>query len=59
MIGRESTRSAGLVGYPLKVVRSPQALSDAERRVVAAWAADCGERVLEVVEAEAPDDDRP
>jgi hypothetical protein len=41
------------------VVRSPQALSDAERRVVAAWAADCAERVLEVVEAEAPDDDRP
>jgi hypothetical protein len=41
------------------VVRSPQALSEAERRAVAAWAADCAERVLEVVEAEAPDDDRP
>ena len=37
---------------------SPQALSEAERRVVAAWAADCAERVLPLFEAEAPDDDR-
>lgn len=37
---------------------SPQALSEAERRVVAAWAADCAERVLPMFEAEAPDDDR-
>lgn len=38
---------------------SPQALSEADRRVVAAWAADCAERVLAVFEAEAPGDDRP
>jgi hypothetical protein len=40
-------------------VRSPQTLSEADRRVVAAWAADCAERVLRLFEAEAPDDDRP
>jgi hypothetical protein len=38
---------------------SPQTLSEAERRLVAAWAADCAERVLWVFEAVAPDDDRP
>ncbi|MGG7508815.1 putative immunity protein, partial [Plantibacter sp. YIM 135249] len=38
---------------------SPQSLSEADRRIVAAWAADCAERVLPVFEAEAPDDDRP
>lgn len=38
---------------------SPQALSDAHRRLVALWAADCAERVLGLFEAEAPDDDRP
>ena len=38
---------------------SPQALPETERRLVAAWAADCVERVLAVFEAEAPDDDRP
>lgn len=37
---------------------SPQALSDADRRIVAAWAADCAERVLALFEAEAPGDDR-
>jgi hypothetical protein len=40
-------------------VGSPQTLSDADRRLVAAWAANCAERVLGVFEAEAPDDDRP
>jgi hypothetical protein len=40
-------------------VRSPQTLSEADRRVVAAWAADCAERVLGVFEAEAPGDMRP
>lgn len=40
-------------------MRSPQTLSEAERRLVAAWAADCAERVLGLFEAEAPDDDRP
>lgn len=38
---------------------SPQSLSEADRRLVAAWAADCAERVLDVFEAEAPTDDRP
>ena len=38
---------------------SPQALSEADRRVVAAWAADCAEHVLAMFEADAPDDDRP
>jgi hypothetical protein len=40
-------------------VTSPQALSEADRRVVAAWAADCAERVLALFEAEAPGDGRP
>ncbi len=38
---------------------SPQSLSEADRRVVAAWAADCAERVLILFEAEAPTDGRP
>lgn len=41
------------------MARSAQSLSDADRRLVAAWAADCAERVLAVFEAERPDDDRP
>src|SRR5690349_5348261 len=41
------------------MVRSPQTLSEADRRLVAAWAADCVERVLGLFQAEAPDDDRP
>jgi len=40
-------------------VGSPQTLSEADRRLVAAWAADCSERVLGLFEADAPDDDRP
>ncbi|HZQ49444.1 MAG TPA: hypothetical protein VFB69_03965 [Candidatus Dormibacteraeota bacterium] len=39
--------------------RSPQTLSEADRRLVAAWAADCVEHVLELFEAEAPGDGRP
>jgi hypothetical protein len=38
---------------------SPQTLSEGERRIVAAWAADCAARVLELFEAEAPEDSRP
>jgi hypothetical protein len=38
---------------------SSQTLSEADRRLVAAWAADCAARVLRLFEAEAPDDDRP
>jgi immunity protein 5 of polymorphic toxin system len=37
---------------------SPQTLSESDRRVVAAWAADCAERVLVLFEQEAPDDHR-
>jgi len=38
---------------------SPQSLSEPDRRRVAAWAADCAERVLGLFEAEAPADGRP
>lgn len=38
---------------------SLQTLSEADRRLVAAWAADCAERVLNLFENEAPGDDRP
>lgn len=38
---------------------SPQTLSQADRRIVAGWAADCAERVLGLFEAEAPGDGRP
>ena len=38
---------------------SPQSLSEADRREVAAWAADCAERVLVLFETEAPADGRP
>lgn len=40
-------------------MRSPQTLSEPDRRRVAEWAADCAERVLGIFEAEAPHDDRP
>jgi hypothetical protein len=40
-------------------VGSPQTLSEADRRIVAVWAADCAERVLGLFEAEAPQDGRP
>ena len=38
---------------------SPQTLSERDRRIVAAWAADCAERVLWLFEEEAPQDRRP
>src|SRR4029453_8625434 len=41
------------------MVRSPQTLTEAARRLAAAWAADCAERVIALFEAEAPDDGRP
>jgi hypothetical protein len=34
-------------------------LSETDRRAVAAWAADCAERVLALFEAKAPEDSRP
>jgi hypothetical protein len=41
--------------------RQPGALtlSEDDRRVLAAWAADCAERTLSLFEAEAPNDPRP
>jgi hypothetical protein len=42
-----------------EIVGSPQSLSLADRRVVAAWAADCAERVLPIYEADVADDRRP
>ena len=39
-------------------VTTPQGMTEADRRIVAVWAADCAERVLPLFEAEAPDDDR-
>ena len=56
---RDPSRSPRLVACLLEGVRSPQTLTEAERRAVAAWAADCAERVLGLFEAEATDDDRP
>lgn len=38
---------------------SPQTLSASDRRRVAAWAADCAERVVEIFESALPGDDRP
>ncbi len=38
---------------------SAQTLSESDRRLVAAWAADCAERVLPLFEAQAPGDLRP
>jgi hypothetical protein len=38
---------------------SPQTLNEGDRRIVAAWAADCAERVLWLFDAEALDDRRP
>ena len=40
-------------------MRSPQTLSEPDRRLVAAWAADCAEHVLEMFEAAVPGDSRP
>lgn len=37
---------------------TPQGMTEADRRIVAVWAADCAERVLPLFEAEAPDDAR-
>jgi hypothetical protein len=42
-----------------RAVGSPQTLSEANRRIVAVWAADCAEHVLRLFEAEAPGDNRP
>lgn len=41
-----------------RVAASPQTLSIEDRRIVAAWAADCAEHVLDIFEAAEPDDAR-
>ena len=41
------------------MAKSSQTLRESERRLVAAWAADCAERVLWLFEAENPTDGRP
>lgn len=46
-------------GAMMIVVRSPQTLEEADRRVLAAWAADCAEHVLGLFEREAPHDTGP
>ena len=38
---------------------SPQTLTEADRRTVAVWAADCAEHVLDIFEAAVPGDSRP
>src|SRR4051812_42927403 len=38
---------------------SPQTLSESHRRLVAGWAADCAEHVLDLYAAHAPRDERP
>ncbi|MGF1661160.1 MAG: putative immunity protein [Kineosporiaceae bacterium] len=53
------TDSSRLLSFGRSIVASPRTSSEADRRLVAAWAADCAERVLGVFEAEAPDDGRP
>lgn len=55
---RRSGRRLGLPGR-IREVGSPQTLSEADRRIVAAWAADCAQRVLWLFEAEAPGNSRP
>lgn len=41
------------------MARSPQTLSVGDRRLVAAWSADCADRMLWIFEADRPGDDRP
>jgi len=52
---------SGIADRPrtLGTVRSPQTLSEDDRRLLAAWAADCAERVLDLFETAVPGDDRP
>lgn len=41
------------------MTKSPQTLSEADRRILAEWAANCAQRVLCLFEIEKPGDDRP
>ena len=55
--GRRACVRAGRL-YAPPVAVSPQTLSANERRIVAAWAADCAERVLVIFETAVPGDTR-
>jgi hypothetical protein len=57
-VGTAPQALANLPGR-IRGVRSPQTLGEADRRIVAGWAADCAQRVLWLFEAEAPGDRRP
>jgi hypothetical protein len=57
--GARRSPGEGQNAWETRLVRSPKTLSETDRRIVAAWAADCAERVLGLFEAEAPDDGRP
>jgi Imm-5 like putative immunity protein len=58
-LGSSSTTRPEVSAWENQGVRSPQTLSQADRRIVATWAADCAERVLSLFEAEAPGDRGP
>ena len=55
--GSGSARSDAVA--KMRHMGSPQSLSESDRRIVAAWAASCAERVLALFEAQAPGDGRP
>lgn len=43
----------------IELARSAQTLSEADRRLIAGWAANCADRVLWLFETESPHDERP
>jgi hypothetical protein len=59
MLSRIAASARGAARGRIVCMGSPQTLSEADRRIVAVWAADCAERVLGLFEAEAPEDGRP
>lgn len=57
--GRSRASSPGAGSLQREVVRSAQTLSEGDRRLLAAWAADCAEHVVWIFEDEASHDGRP
>jgi Imm-5 like putative immunity protein len=57
--GRAAAQAPVRRAWENQRIGSPQTLSEADRRIVAGWAADCARRVLWLFEAEAPRDKRP
>jgi hypothetical protein len=53
------TNDEGGEGGPVTTVGFSTTLSEADRRILAAWAVKCAQRVLGLFEAEAPDDAGP